>query len=96
MAFFIHQRQGMATFFQPYFLLMDGVGYTQKPVSYTHLDVYKRQLLTIAICFNFQHTSLALGLYLPDAVYAHQVQVDVYKRQEYIWRKEYVSEQVNL
>lgn len=30
MAFFIHQRQGMATFFQPYFLLMDGVGYTQK------------------------------------------------------------------
>lgn len=31
--------------------------------------------MTIAICFNFPHTSLALGLYLPDAVYAHQVPV---------------------
>ena len=35
----------------------------------------KDKLLTIAICFNFPHTSLALGLYLPDAVYAHQVPV---------------------
>ncbi len=35
----------------------------------------KEQLLTIAICFNFPHTSLALGLYLPDAVYENEIPV---------------------
>ena len=56
------------------------------PVSYTHLDVYKRQLLLNEVKSKLFKRTIQTVSYLPPVSYTH---LDVYKRQTYgiaLWK----------
>ena len=61
---------------------MSQLGIRTIPVSYTHLDVYKRQVLDIVLCIAF--IAVAIGLINKAYIYKKDemsVKEDVYKRQ---------------